>query len=200
MSPVAHADGHDRPWLVFELPPRVAAVINEVLGISEDAVGEPVVAQELPDVLLRIEIGTFRRQRHDGDVAGHDEPLRHVPSGLVEQQNRMAPWRDIGGDCGEVQVHRRRIAVGQDQPDRLALLWADGAEDVGRGRALVGRGGRTTAAPGPTPRDLVLLADPGFVAEPDLYVAAGEAAIRDDLLQDRRPLFLNAAMAPSAWA
>ena len=43
----------------------------------------------------------------------------------------MASGGDIGGDGREMQVHRRDIAPGQDQPDRLALLGADGAEDVG---------------------------------------------------------------------
>ena len=43
----------------------------------------------------------------------------------------MASWGDIARDGGEVQGHRRRIAPGQDQPDRLALPGADGAKDVG---------------------------------------------------------------------
>ena len=48
-------------------------MIDEIFGVEKDAVGQPVVAHELPDVLLRVEFGALRRQRHDGDVAGHDE-------------------------------------------------------------------------------------------------------------------------------
>ena len=44
----------------------------------------------------------------------------------------MASWGDIARDGGEVQGHRRRIAPGQDQPDRLALPGADRAEDMNR--------------------------------------------------------------------
>ena len=40
---------------------------------AEDAVGEPVVADELPDILDRIEFGAFGRQRDERDVRRHDE-------------------------------------------------------------------------------------------------------------------------------
>ena len=36
---MAQSDGHDAPWLIDEI----------VVGF-EDAIGEPIVAQELPDV------------------------------------------------------------------------------------------------------------------------------------------------------
>ena len=84
MRPIAQADGHDAPWLIDELVPGVAAVVEDVVVGSEDAVGEPVVAHELPDVLDRVELGAFRRQRDDGDVGRHDEVRRQVPAGLIE--------------------------------------------------------------------------------------------------------------------
>ena len=121
MRPIAQSDGHDAPRLGFEFVPGVAAVIDESVGVEKDTVGQPVVPHELPDVLLRVELGALWRQRHDGDVGRHHEFRREVPSGLVEQQGCMASWGDIGRDSRE----------GQDQPDRLALLGADGAEDVG---------------------------------------------------------------------
>jgi hypothetical protein len=39
--------------------------------------------------------------------------------------------RDNLGDLREVQVHRLGIAGRQDQGRTLAMLWADGAKDVG---------------------------------------------------------------------
>src|SRR5579862_1605535 len=99
-----------------------------------------------------------------------------MPTGLVEQQQCVSPWGNIGGDCCEMQVHCRGVAPRQDQSDRLAFLGADGTEDVGGRGPLVGRRGRTAATLGPTTGNLVLLADPGFVAEPDLYVVWIEAA------------------------
>jgi len=54
------------------------------------------------------------------------------------------------------------------------------------------------ALPGPAPGDLVLLADPGLVAEPDLYVAAVDALLARDLVQARGETFLKASITPSA--
>jgi hypothetical protein len=66
-----------------------------------------------------------------------------------------------------MQVHRRGVAQGQDQGRALAVLRTDGAEDVGLGVALVLRRHRPAAAPRPAPGDLVLLAYPSFILEPD---------------------------------
>src|SRR5215469_11851216 len=99
-----------------------------------------------------------------------------MPTRLGEQQHRMSCWGHIGGDRREMQVHHRRIAPGQDQPDGLAFAGTNGAEDVGRGGALVRWRRRTAATSCPAAGDLVLLSDPGFVAEPDLYIGGIEAA------------------------
>jgi hypothetical protein len=70
MCPVAQADRHDGPGLVDELVPGIAAVIEDVVVGAEDAVGEPVVADELPDVFDRVEFGRFGRQRSRVMLAG----------------------------------------------------------------------------------------------------------------------------------
>ncbi len=62
MCPFAQSDGHDGPRLIDEFVPSIAAVIEEVFVGGEDAVGEPIVAHELPDILDRIELGTLGRQ------------------------------------------------------------------------------------------------------------------------------------------
>ena len=59
MGPMAQADGHDGPGLSLQLVPGVAAVVDESMEVIEHAVGEPVVADELPDVLLRVQLGHF---------------------------------------------------------------------------------------------------------------------------------------------
>lgn len=112
----------------------------------------------------------------------------------------MVSRGDVGRDGGEVQVHRRGVAPRQDQPDRLAFLWADGAEDVGRGGALVDRSGRSAASPCPGAGDLGLLADPGFVAKPNLYVAGCDALVLRDRVQTGGETFLKASIAPAACA
>jgi hypothetical protein len=58
----------------------------DVVVTTEDAVREPLVAQELSKVLDRVELGRAGRQRQEGEVGRHDEVLRDVPAGLVEDQ------------------------------------------------------------------------------------------------------------------
>ena len=186
--------------LSFELVPCFATVIDEIVFVEKDAVGQPVVAQKLPNVLLRVEFGALGRQRHDGDVGGRDQLGGEMPAGLVEKQGCVASGSDVGRDGGEVQVHRRGVAPRQDQPDRLAFLGTDGAEDVGRGGALVDRSGRPASALRPAAGDLGLLADPGFIAKPDLYVAGCDAVVLRDRVQTGAETFLKASIAPAACA
>lgn len=88
----------------------------------------------------------------------------HVPSRLIEKTNGVFAWRDTGGDFLEMEVHRLRVANGQDERRALAVPGADGAEDKGRSGALIVRGRRPCAALGPAPRDLVLLPDTRLAA------------------------------------
>ena len=90
MRPLTQSDGHDAPGLVDELVPSLAAVVYEIVIGFEDAVGEPVVAHELPDVLDRVELGAFRRQGDNGDVGRHDEARRQV------QVHRLGVCRLVG--------------------------------------------------------------------------------------------------------
>ena len=64
--------------------PGVAAVIDDVVEGFEDAVGQPVLPHELPDVFLAVELGRARRQRQERDVAWHLEALGAMPAGLIE--------------------------------------------------------------------------------------------------------------------
>src|SRR4029077_13234919 len=64
-------------------------MVEDVVVGFEDAVREPIVAHELPDVLDRIELGRFRRQRQERDVVWDGKPLRDMPSGLIKEEG----WR-----------------------------------------------------------------------------------------------------------
>jgi len=200
MSPLAQSDGHDAPGVVDELVPRLAAVVDEIVVGFEDAVREPVVAHELPDVLDRVEFGAFRRQSDDGDVGGNDQPLRHMPSGLIDEQDGVGSRRDRLGNLRKVQVHRLGVAERQDQGHALAVLRTDRAEDVGGGGTLVAGRSWSGAAFGPPPGDLVLLADARLILEPDFYLAAVNALLARDRVQACGEAFLKSSMAPSAWA
>ncbi len=57
MGQIPGSNGHDFPGLVDEKVPGVAAVFEDIVVGCEDPVREPVVADELPDVLDRVELG-----------------------------------------------------------------------------------------------------------------------------------------------
>ena len=86
MGPLAQSDGHDAPRLIDELVSRTTMVDELVVGF-EDAVGEPVVAHELPDVHDRVELWALRRQQNDGDIGRHEEAGGQVPAGLIDQED-----------------------------------------------------------------------------------------------------------------
>ena len=54
-----------------------------------------------------------------------------MPSGFVEHEDGVASRLHLPGDLVEMQLHRLRVALGQDEADRLALPRTDRAEDVG---------------------------------------------------------------------
>jgi len=131
MRPIAQSDGHDAPRLINKLVPCVAAVVDYVVVGFEDAVRQPIVSHELPDVLGRVEFRAFGRQGHYGDVDWHGELISHMPAGLIDEQESMRANSDVLGDFGEMQVHRIGVAHRQDEARALAFLGANGAEDIG---------------------------------------------------------------------
>ena len=175
-------------------------MVNDVVIGFKDAVGEPVVSHELPDVFGGVEFGAFGRERQNGDVGGKVELVRHMPAGLIEQQHGVRAGRDVFGDLGEMQVHRIGVAFGQDERRALAVLGRDRAENICRGGALVlGRGG-PRAALRPAPGELVLLANARLVGEPDFYVARIDAFFPRDFFQALGEGFLKFSIAPSRCA
>jgi hypothetical protein len=48
-----------------------------------------------------------------------------MPSGLVDDEHGGLAGGQLGGDFGEVQVHRLGVAGGQDERGSLAIAGAD---------------------------------------------------------------------------
>jgi hypothetical protein len=199
MSPSAHTDGHDAPRLVAQFVPGVATQIDDLIVGFEDSVREPVVTHELPDVFDGVQFGRLRRQGQDGDVFGHLQFRRRMPTGLIENENGMRVRIDGGTDRRQMGVHRLGIAPGQDKTDAFALLRTDRPKDIGRLGALIAWCAWPCSAFGPAPRQLVLLADPRLVLKPDF-----DRYARMEARADRRQLggevFLNASTANSFCA
>jgi hypothetical protein len=54
-----------------------------------------------------------------------------VPTGLIEQNDRVRPGNDLGCDLIEMKLHHGGVAAGEHEPCADAARRADGAEDVG---------------------------------------------------------------------
>ena len=90
-------------------------MVDDVVVGFEDAVRQPIVAQELPDVLGRVEFRAFGRQGQDGDVGRNVEFAGRMSACLIEDENGVASGRDILGDFREMEVHGEGVALGQDE-------------------------------------------------------------------------------------
>jgi hypothetical protein len=56
---LAVSNGYDAPGLVDQLVPGITAMIDDLVVGFEDAVGEPIVPHELPDILDGVEFWAF---------------------------------------------------------------------------------------------------------------------------------------------
>lgn len=193
MGPFAQAKRHDAPWLIDEAVPGEAAMIDDVIVGFEDAIGQPVVAHVLPDIFDRIQFGAAGWQWHEGDIAGHDQLCRAVPSGLVEKQDRMRAWCDMEGDFLKMHAHSLAVAAGHDDRRALAFSRADGAKDPGRSAALIFWGRWPGATLCPAAGELGLLPNAGFVSPPNFYgCSLGQALF--DFCQMGGKTFLKSSM------
>jgi len=131
MRPFASPDGHDVPRLIDEFVPSLAAMVDDVVVGCEDPVGKPVVTHELPDVFDRVQLGALWRQRDNGDVGRDFELVRRVPSGLIHQHDGMGTRRNRLRYFSQMQRHGFGVAERKHETGGLAVLGANGAEDVG---------------------------------------------------------------------
>ncbi len=98
MSPIAQSEAHDAPRLIGRLVQNIAAMVEDIVVASEDPIGGPVVAHELPEVFGWVELGTCWQQRQDCDFSRHAEFSRQVPTRLVHQEPGVSAGRHFRGD------------------------------------------------------------------------------------------------------
>ena len=76
------------------LVPSMPAMVDDLIVGFEDAVGEPAIPHELPNVFEGIELWTFGWPRYDADILGYDELGGHLPSRLIHEDYSMGTQRD----------------------------------------------------------------------------------------------------------
>ena len=85
----------------------------------------------------------------------------------------MRTGGNSSGNFLQMQGHRLGIAGRHRQSRPGSTLRADGSEQIGVLIALIGRLARAIASPCPLINQAVLLANAGFVLEPDFYRCVG---------------------------
>ena len=122
-----------------------------------------------------------------------------MPSGAVHQDDGVGASGDMAADLLQVHLHGGRVGPGQHEGCACAPCGADPAEQVGVAIPLIGRQARSCPPLGPDTGAAVLLAQSGFVLEPDLDTPSlGQMTYMR--LKRAREVFLNASMtAGSCW-
>jgi hypothetical protein len=129
------------------VPGGAAAVHDGVVGV-EHAVAELIVAQVIPDVLDRVQLGAVGWQVQQGDVLRHAQAATQlVPAGAVADQQGMRTGGDIAADLGQVQGHGLGVGVRQHEGRADAVLGAHRPEQVGPLVADRGRDAHHCAPP-----------------------------------------------------
>ena len=121
-----------------------------------------------------------------------------MPSGAVEQQDGVGARGDMGGDFLEMELHRLGVGEGQRKRGPDASGGTNGAEEIGAFVTLIGRLARPRSAPGPLTHEAVLLADAGFVLEPDLDWRRGRQAVEMGAQRLREILWNGPPLLPAS--
>ena len=65
-----------------------------MIDAVEDGVGQPVGAQELPDIFHRVQVGGARLQEDQADIAGQLQLVGSMPSCAIKQHDGVGAARD----------------------------------------------------------------------------------------------------------
>lgn len=140
--------------------------IEDSVIVLEDAIGEPVGAQVLPDVFDGVQLRRSGWQQDYGQVLWHVEFGGCMPACPVHEDDGMGLAGDVFADLVEMQLHRFGVGPRQHESGAGAPLGTDGAEQVGILVSLVGRQTGACALLCPDAGSAVLLTKPCLILEP----------------------------------
>jgi hypothetical protein len=190
---VAVADGSDQFGPQADLPPAMLGRLFHGIQVLVGPVRPVMAPQVMPEILHRVQLGRPRRQRHQRDVRRHPQRLRPVIASAVPDQRDVL--RRINGLRQTVEELLRGVGVGVrgDQALGLAGGRTNRGEDLQALEAALLRRPRPRTFVGPDRRQRALLAEAGFVLEPDFDLLAGLPG--GDFRDDLGGFFLNASCA-----
>jgi hypothetical protein len=99
------------------------------IEVGEEVVGEAPLAQRLPQVLGRIQLGAVGRQEQQSHVGRHLQLAGQMPAGLVHDHQHELPGVALR-DLLQEQRHRLRADPRQHKAVQHAVIRTDGAESV----------------------------------------------------------------------
>jgi hypothetical protein len=99
------------------------------------------VAQELPDVCLRVQFRAFGRRRDQRDIGPDDQGAGEMPSGLIDQKRHVRTRHDLRRDLGEVRFIARVSHLGMTSAAFVVL------GEIAPKRRCADRWGRRTRSP-----------------------------------------------------
>jgi len=119
-----------------------------------------------------------------------------MPSGPIHHEDGVGARCHLRRDFVKMPLHGLSVAARQDEGRTDAALGTDGAENIGRLRALIERRPRSGSSARPSPGNLGFLSDPRFVLPPNLYRGVGRE-LAADFRQLGGKVFLKSSMANS---
>ena len=119
--------------------------------------------------ISRIQFRRVGRQMRQSDIVRHNQPFAALmPTSAITDQQRMCAARHLRADFLQVLIHGFSVDRGHDDCRANAAFRADRPEQMRCVMAIVAHHGGSAAFLRPYIRERSLLADPGFVLEPDL--------------------------------
>ena len=145
-----------------------------------------------PDVLDRIELRRPGRQQDWRDVGRHDELAGCVPGRTIHDEHGMRAIGDIAGYFIDMRLHGFSVHPWRCDSRTRSTRRANRPEQIGVFVALISRLAWPRPGFRPLTDDSVLLADPGFILEPDFNRRCLRHALKM-CAQRAREVFLNAS-------
>lgn len=155
----------DPAWFIDQRVPGLAASLNNGALVGPDLQGEPSFAEEQPDTLDRIALGSVWGLMNERDVAGHCQGLGVMPPGAVQNHDGVFILAQRLRELLQEQVHDRAGDGGQDERESFAADRLRRGKEVRPVEALVADAGRTLPLCPPAVTEAAFLADPRFILE-----------------------------------
>lgn len=177
-----------------EFAPGIACSVEHGVIVWVEPMAEEALAHVEPNPFDWVQLGRVWRERNQADVIRHAQRQACVPPRPVHDEGRLHVGRKRCGEAVEEHLHGHGRDLRQHQAGALAGGGLHGGEHVGEAEALVGQTRRAVAPQPPGVARAPLLADPGFILEPERDALVGVGG-GDRAQCVREPLFIQAACA-----